>query len=884
VSVHPKSRRHYEIIGMYSIVLVTVTLVLVPIYALLILNPNYELKSRVDCISYDPRYRTAHFTESQLAAPTPIEPSWIEADLRQLSQLSSCVRIYYSTAGMEQVPRIAESLGMQVILGVNLRNSRDLNLLEIRSAIDLAKRHRNVRSILVGNEVLLGNYLKNREFVPREELFYAIETVATQATQPVSTGETLEGWLDVPELVSKVDFIAINKSPYWAKIAVEDVTGWLDVTMQRASKFAGGKPIEFSEIGWPTDGPANGEALPGGRQFEQFYDQLDSWARKTKIRYNLIEAYDQPWKITEHEGRVGVHWGLIDARGIEKYGAPSAQHTWLATSVLAAILLSIVALICSPVMNARGVAYSVATIQLIVLLFGLNLKVAYFEYLLTSPFFVFLILSTEIILLVLVLVFQREAALILGGVSFRARELQRQDSTEAELLFVSIHVPCHNEPPSQVIELLQSLLQLDYVNFEIIVVDNNTTDRAVWCPVQDFCACGPAHLRFFHVEEMSGYKSGALNYALAHTDARAEIIGVVDADYTVRPLWLKDLVPLFTQASLASVQAPQAHRCWEDSCFSRALRDEYEGFFHTGMLVRDADNALVQHGSMVLMRRSALVQVGGWDTWCITEDTELGLRFIENGFEVRYVLREYGAGLVPADYRSYCLQRARWVQGAMQIVRSHKASLFGLSSPLSLRQRYHFLAGWLPWFSDILSPIFTLFGLILLGFMCYSPLYFPSKEFSYAIIFYVFFRLSTVLLTYRCAIGIGPCRALMSSLASLSLTNTIALSVLRGMLARDLVFVRTKKGGLNNARQTFFKFLWQRPDCIPGVVLTLGAPLIVVRYGFVGSEFLCWSVALFLIGLTGCSVVFVHLLARTRPRSRAHRTNTPSINTQSIKD
>ncbi|WP_207436441.1 glycosyltransferase, partial [Sabulibacter ruber] len=53
---------------------------------------------------------------------------------------------------------------------------------------------------------------------------------------------------------------------------------------------------------------------------------------------------------------------------------------------------------------------------------------------------------------------------------------------------VSIHVPCYNEPPHMVIQTLDALARLDYPNFEVLLIDNNTKDPAVWKPVEAYCA------------------------------------------------------------------------------------------------------------------------------------------------------------------------------------------------------------------------------------------------------------------------------------------------------------------------------------------------------------------------------------------------------------
>ena len=71
---------------------------------------------------------------------------------------------------------------------------------------------------------------------------------------------------------------------------------------------------------------------------------------------------------------------------------------------------------------------------------------------------------------------------------------------------------------------------------------------------------------------------------------------------------------------------------------------EYRGFFYIGMITRNERNAIIQHGTMTLIRRRVLDEVGGWAEWCITEDAELGLRILAQGHEAVYVPRSSGRG------------------------------------------------------------------------------------------------------------------------------------------------------------------------------------------------------------------------------------------------
>jgi len=161
--------------------------------------------------------------------------------------------------------------------------------------------------------------------------------------------------------------------------------------------------------------------------------------------------------------------------------------------------------------------------------------------------------------------------------------------------FVSLHVPAHNEPPEMVIETLRSLLALDYPAFEIVMIDDNTDDPALWQPVQRFCENNG--ITFAHLRDWPGYKSGALNYALTITDPRAEIIGVIDADYLVDADYLARCAPLFSDPRLAFVQTPQNYREWQHSAYFRRLFASYEYFFTVSQISRNEQNAAIFGGT-----------------------------------------------------------------------------------------------------------------------------------------------------------------------------------------------------------------------------------------------------------------------------------------------
>jgi len=182
---------------------------------------------------------------------------------------------------------------------------------------------------------------------------------------------------------------------------------------------------------------------------------------------------------------------------------------------------------------------------------------------------------------------------------------------------VSLHVPAYNEPPELLIETIKALELIDYPDFEVVVIDNNTKDPEVWAPVEEYCRDRP-RVKFVHVAPWPGYKAGACNLALRrYTDPRAEIIGLVDADDLVEPHYLRETAPYFSDPSVGFVQTFEGNREFEGSPYYTACVDSYQSFYLSVMSSRNERDTVPFVGTMGLFRRSALAAIGGWNEWCI---------------------------------------------------------------------------------------------------------------------------------------------------------------------------------------------------------------------------------------------------------------------------
>ena len=281
-----------------------------------------------------------------------------------------------------------------------------------------------------------------------------------------------------------------------------------------------------------------------------------------------------------------------------------------------------------------------------------------------------------------------------------------------ELPMVSLHVPAHNEPPEMVIETLRALLRLDYPRYEVILIDDNTDDETLWRPVEAWCA--RHEVKFAHLDNWPGYKSGALNYALRRlTSPEAGIIGVVDSDYQIEPGFLRRCAPAFADPWIGFIQAPQDYRDWTQARYYRRLYYSYKYFFAVSQPSRNEHDGAIFAGTMGLIRRVALDELGGWDEWCITEDAELSLRLLRAGWHGLHVDQSWGRGIMPLTFEALKGQRYRWCFGGIQLLRMHWRSMMPgrrrCQNHMAAGQRWAYLAGAAQWYGDLLGLVFFIF-------------------------------------------------------------------------------------------------------------------------------------------------------------------------------
>jgi cellulose synthase/poly-beta-1,6-N-acetylglucosamine synthase-like glycosyltransferase len=380
---------------------------------------------------------------------------------------------------------------------------------------------------------------------------------------------------------------------------------------------------------------------------------------------------------------------------------------------------------------------------------------------------------------------------------------------------VALQVPAYNEPPDMLVETIRSLEAIDYPELEIVVIDSNTPDEDVWRPVEEYCRDRP-NVTFVHADDLPGFKAGGLNLLLRdHTPPDAELVGVIDADYRVDPGYLDAVVGYFADPDLAFLQTPQDYREYEGNAYLTACYDAYHYFFAASMPSRNDRDSIIFAGTMGLVRRSMLEKVGGWAEWCITEDSELSLRLLMQGWSGLYVHRSYGRGIMPLTFSALKSQRFRWCFGGIQILRRYAGPLMpwrrGPDNRLSFPQRVDYLFGLAHWFNDLIYLGFTATLLVTAGILFTTGRVGIRPILGALVLLPSALIASGVLralwaLRARTRIGLG--RALLAFANWLSLSWTVAMACVQAVFRSDAVFMRTPKSDERGSLLTALRAAW----------------------------------------------------------------------------
>lgn len=241
---------------------------------------------------------------------------------------------------------------------------------------------------------------------------------------------------------------------------------------------------------------------------------------------------------------------------------------------------------------------------------------------------------------------------------------------------VTIIVPAYNE--GLVIEpSIRSLLQLDYPAYEILVVDDGSSDdtRERVAPLEG--RHGDVTVRL--VSKVNGGKASALNTGIAL--ARHDYVLCMDGDSKLEPQVLRVSMPHFAKDHVAAV-AGNVKVINRQSHLARFQALEYVQGLNMARRAQGFVRVVnIIPGPIGVFRRSVLQEVGGYERDTYAEDADLTLKILASGYHIVYEDRAIAWTEAPETVNDLIKQRYRWTRGILQAVRKRK---FALLNPISL--------------------------------------------------------------------------------------------------------------------------------------------------------------------------------------------------------
>lgn len=273
--------------------------------------------------------------------------------------------------------------------------------------------------------------------------------------------------------------------------------------------------------------------------------------------------------------------------------------------------------------------------------------------------------------------------------------------------FISIMIPCHNEH-EVISETVKNILNVDYENYEIIVIDDRSDDSTPEIIKQLEARYDKVRALIRDKDAYPG-KSAVLNDAFKI--AKGEAILVFDADARIEPDFINILLPKLEPKGVGAVQARKNIINAKQNFLTACQYNEYvfDSYLQIG---RDAVKGAVElRGNGEMIKREALVDIGGWNNETITDDLDMSTRLHIKGWDIRFcpdaIVHEEGVICFSALIR----QRRRWVEGSIRRYLEFAKDVF-FSKDMSLRVGFDLIA----YISEFLLPFWLIAEIFIQAF------------------------------------------------------------------------------------------------------------------------------------------------------------------------
>ncbi|MBV9242107.1 MAG: glycosyltransferase, partial [Acidobacteria bacterium] len=260
----------------------------------------------------------------------------------------------------------------------------------------------------------------------------------------------------------------------------------------------------------------------------------------------------------------------------------------------------------------------------------------------------------------------------IGALAFaqyaRSRRREAERFGEGFEPLVSVVVPAFNEE-RVIVNTIMSLLASDYKNFEIVIVDDGSTDKT-FKVVKEAFAREPKVTVF---SKENGGKAEALNYGWRV--AKGDVIIALDADTLFQPQTIGALAHRFADKTIGAVagNAKVGNRInvvtkWQALEYVTSQNFDRRAFASLNCIT-------VVPGSVGAWRRSVLEEAGGFSSDTLAEDQDLTIQVRKLGCHIGYEENAVGLTEAPDSLRNLAKQRFRWSYGTLQCMWKHKTAL-----------------------------------------------------------------------------------------------------------------------------------------------------------------------------------------------------------------
>ena len=299
-----------------------------------------------------------------------------------------------------------------------------------------------------------------------------------------------------------------------------------------------------------------------------------------------------------------------------------------------------------------------------------------------------------------------------------------------------------------------------------IVASLRVTDvRLVWvlddgCRPEIESLCAELGARYLVRDDNRHAKAGNINAALPRMDA--ELLLFLDADHVPRRDAISQMSGYFRDPAVALVQSPQDFRNRDSAQHTHGSHHEQSLFFEVLMPARERHQAIFWCGSAALIRRSALMSVGGVATETVSEDLHTSLKLQLAGFVLRYHNKVLVTGIAPHTTADYLLQRDRWARGTLAVLTGRQSPVFGRG--WSGRQRLHYLNNLLYYFLPFQRLLYVAI-LVLALLLGWLPISGASPAFTLMLTFVILVSMiaSLALARGRLEVGEGASNVYLSA-------------------------------------------------------------------------------------------------------------------------